>query len=48
MKDLKFTTAGEYMSPPKEYEENIDYELVPVDSTVIFVTETLLFFAWSK
>ena len=31
MKDLKFTTAGEYMSPPKEYEENIDYELVPVD-----------------
>ena len=30
MKDLKFTTAGEYMSPPKEYEENIDYELVPV------------------
>ena len=27
MNDLKFTTAGEYMSSPKVYEENIDYEL---------------------
>ena len=26
MNDLKFTTAGEYMSSPKVYEENIDYE----------------------
>ncbi|MBR48485.1 MAG: hypothetical protein CMC59_08000 [Flavobacteriaceae bacterium] len=29
MNDLKFTTAGEYMSSPKVYEENIDYELTP-------------------
>ena len=28
MSDLKFTTAGEYMSSPKEYMENIDYELI--------------------
>ncbi len=31
MNDLKFTTAGDYMSNSKEYEENIDYELIPVD-----------------
>ena len=31
MNDLKFTTAGEYMSSPKEYEENIDYELTPAE-----------------
>ena len=29
MNDLKFTTVGEYMSSPKVYEENIDYELTP-------------------
>ena len=31
MSDLKFTTAGEYMSSPKEYLENIDYELTPAE-----------------
>ena len=31
MSDLKFTTAGEYMSSPKEYVENIDYDLTPAE-----------------
>ena len=31
MIDLKFTTAGDYMEQTKEYQENVEYELVPTE-----------------